>query len=538
MDTVEGVRFVADPLQKQPDGPLVIMDRPWETELLYYQSLHYDPNQSKYVLEYTLAGGDKERAAERAQLPSTVCRAVSQDGLVWTKPSLGLVDYQGSTDNNLVPSGQEYVPPRAANLGPSLSHDFDKARFRRYDLQNDGPVNTDHLFVTAVKRSFVNQCTDASSHPYRVGSWPMEKRGNEYLVLTDTAILYLGVGMDRYHSTEKITLHVEDKSTGNLYYFFRPGAPNYPPHDAPYDNMHMTRRCLGVMWTGDGLNWQRRLVAVPDENDAPGTEFYYITAIADRRETTLSRPAMDLENHWNKAAVEGLGINVGTLTIYDAKANRIWPELVYASDLLHWHRLAERHPLIPNGSPESFGYGLIKIASAYHVFNSQWWFPYQAINTLHQDYIGLAKMRSLDELRETYPNYAELPGFSSWKQYWQRCKSMRYYTGIGRCKSGRVCHAEPVEEKGTLTTVPIVLSGDTLLLNAIVPPAGSLQVEVLDEEGRPLPGFQRGDCKSIEGDSLSFDVAWEKEPLSRLQGKTVHLRFLLDSAKLYSFQLR
>ena len=105
--SVSGVRFVADPLQKQPDRPLVTMDKPWETELLYYKSLHYEKGPDEFVLEYELAGGDKQRAAERAELASTMCRAVSKDGLIWTKPSLGLVEYKGLTNNNLVPRGQE-----------------------------------------------------------------------------------------------------------------------------------------------------------------------------------------------------------------------------------------------------------------------------------------------------------------------------------------------------------------------------------------------------------------------------------------------
>jgi len=538
MDSVQSIRFVSNVLEKQPARPLFTMDQPWETELLYYKTLHYDEDRSEFVLEYELAGGDKQREEQRQNLPSTICRAVSKNGLDWTKPSLGLVEYEGSTNNNLVPSGQEYVPPRPENLSASLSHDLEKANFRHYKPQQDGPINLQNVFVTAVKKSFVSQCSDRSSHPFLAGSWPMEKRKNEYLVLTSEPILYVGVGMDLYHTTERITLHVEDKSTGTLYYFFRPGAPSYPPHDAPYDNMHMTRRCVGVMWSNDGINWQRRLVLVPDEHDAPGTEYYYITALVDELAVTSSRPAMALDNHWNKAAVDrGLGI-YGALTIYETKDNRIWPELVYANDLLHWNRFDQRQKLIRNGPPRSHDFGMIKLESHYHEIGDQWWFPYQAINTFHQDYIGLAMVGSLEQLREEFPNYAEMPGFVNWQQYWQRCKTMRYYTGIGRCLKGRVYHAEPEESKGSLTTRLVIFEGDSLLLNAVVSPSGTLQVEVLNKQGRLISGFEKENCQSIQGDSTQHKVHWKNGQISELKGNPVRLRFLLDRAQLYGYYLQ
>ena len=105
--------------------------------------------------------------------------------------------------------------------------------------------------------------------------------------------------------------------------------------------MHMTRRCLGVMWTSDGRQWDRRLIAVPDENDAPGAQFYYNTLYPGKQANT-GRPAMSLEKHWNNALIDAPGSTVGTLSIYDAKANQIWPELVCVEDLLHWRRFAER----------------------------------------------------------------------------------------------------------------------------------------------------------------------------------------------------
>lgn len=537
-DALRDARFVTDPLQKKPHRPLIVMDQPWETELLYYKTLHRDPVTNDFVLEYELAGGEKKRETERAQLPSTICRAISQDGLAWTKPSLGLATFRGSTDNNLVPADQRRLPPRPQKLPPSLKHDYDKATFRHYEAKKDGRVNLQNVFVTAVKESFPNLCGHESSHAFRTGAWPMEKRGDEYLALTREPILFVGVGMDLYHSTEKLTLHVEDKSTGTLYYFFRPGAPSYPPHHVPYDNMHMTRRCMGVMWTSDGLNWQRRLVAVPDEHDALGTQFYNVTAYNTDPESAFGRPAMSLEEHWNKVAVDGARFTIASLTIFDAKANQLWPELAAIDDLLHWRRFPLREKMIPNGPEGTYDYGLIKVESHYHEFDGEWWFPYQAINTLHQDYIGLARMADVEQFQREFPNYEQTPAFKSWSQFWERCKSMRYTTGMARCLPLRVCHIEPVGHFGTATTGPLILDGGTLSINAAAAPSGSVRAEVLDRSGTPIPGFEWRNCRPVTADSTDSEIAWENAALRAASGQEVFLRFHIDRAKLYSYQFK
>jgi hypothetical protein len=363
----------------------------------------------------------------------------------------------------------------------------------------------------------------------------MEKKGDEYLVLTREPILYVGAGMDLFHTTEKITLHVEEKSTGKLYYFFRPGAPSYPPHNTPYDNMHMTRRGIGVMWTSDGLRWDRRLIAVPDENDPPGAQFYYNTLYA--ADGSISgRPALALEDHWNETAVEHGRATVASFTVYDAKANQLWPEFATTDDLLHWRRFLPRKKMIPNGPPGSYDHGLIKVDSHFHQFNNEWWFPYQAINTLHQDYIGLARMNDVEQLKREFPNYAQMPGFENWNQYWERCKSMRYYTGIARCLPGRICHVEPTEEKGSLTTGVVFLEGAQLFVNAEVEPTGSLLVELLDQSGSAVPGFTRHDCRPVHGNSADLEVAWKGAELNSLERREVRLRFHLDRAKLFGYR--
>ena len=90
---------------------------------------------------------------------------------------------------------------------------------------------------------------------------------------------------------------------------------------------------------------------------------------------------------------------------------------------------------------------------------------------------------------------------------------------------------------GELVTKPLVFDGGNLTLNASTSGAGSIQVEVQDAAGQPVPGYALADCPEIFGDQLSHVVRWRKGgDLRPLSGKTVRLRFVLKDADLYAFQ--
>jgi hypothetical protein len=92
---------------------------------------------------------------------------------------------------------------------------------------------------------------------------------------------------------------------------------------------------------------------------------------------------------------------------------------------------------------------------------------------------------------------------------------------------------------GELVTRPITFTGKTLRLNFATSAAGSLQVELQDEHGKPLPGFSLDDCEELFGDTLDRRVHWKTKPdLSPLIGRPVRVRFVLRDADLYSFQFR
>ena len=92
---------------------------------------------------------------------------------------------------------------------------------------------------------------------------------------------------------------------------------------------------------------------------------------------------------------------------------------------------------------------------------------------------------------------------------------------------------------GELVTRPITFTGKVLWLNFATSAAGSLLVELQDEQGQPLPGYSLDDCEELFGDTLDRGVNWKtKADLSDLMGHTIRVRFVLRDADLYSFQFR
>ncbi len=86
-------------------------------------------------------------------------------------------------------------------------------------------------------------------------------------------------------------------------------------------------------------------------------------------------------------------------------------------------------------------------------------------------------------------------------------------------------------------TRPIRFSGDDLVLNYSTTASGSIRVEVQDESVKPVPGFTLEDAPQLFGDALDEAYHWKDGArLSRLKGKAVRLRFVMQDADLYAIR--
>jgi hypothetical protein len=95
--------------------------------------------------------------------------------------------------------------------------------------------------------------------------------------------------------------------------------------------------------------------------------------------------------------------------------------------------------------------------------------------------------------------------------------------------------ARPVtRQASTLITRPVRFSGAHAFVNADV--KGSLRVELLDRNGRTIPGFSAERCEVLTGDSTRHAIRWSgPPPLESVANTPVRFKFVLDRARLFAF---
>ncbi|MBV7329327.1 hypothetical protein KFU94_13970 [Chloroflexi bacterium TSY] len=102
---------------------------------------------------------------------------------------------------------------------------------------------------------------------------------------------------------------------------------------------------------------------------------------------------------------------------------------------------------------------------------------------------------------------------------------------------GFVSVAGPYTGWGEFTSQPFIFTGHRLTLNYSTSGGGSIQVELQDESGTPIPGFTLAECDEIYGDKINGVVRWQGgEDVSALVGQPVCLRVQLRDAHLFAFQ--
>ena len=90
-----------------------------------------------------------------------------------------------------------------------------------------------------------------------------------------------------------------------------------------------------------------------------------------------------------------------------------------------------------------------------------------------------------------------------------------------------------------MVTKPVRFSGSRLVLNFATSAPGSIQVEIQDAAGKPVPGYRLDEARETIGNEIEREVSWKNGPdVSALAGKTVRLRFVMKDADLYAFRFR
>lgn len=110
IDRLDDARLVLH--RPQAREVAIVHDQPWEGNTCFYHSVFRDDDL------YRMYYRGSHHVPGQSASHQTVCYAESQDGVKWTKPRLGLVEFNGSKENNIIWDGvgrHNFVPFKDPN---------------------------------------------------------------------------------------------------------------------------------------------------------------------------------------------------------------------------------------------------------------------------------------------------------------------------------------------------------------------------------------------------------------------------------------
>ncbi|MCC6681100.1 MAG: hypothetical protein IT445_09385 [Phycisphaeraceae bacterium] len=292
IDSVHSIKRTLHPMQKHPANPVIVPDKPWEgAAVLGGGGTLRDENTGQFRIWYKAhhpVYGPPPKYETRIRRSFT-CYAVSDNGLEWTKPKLGIVKYQGNKANNIVLAACEsnvavqemFEPPPTARVIRAMS----------YVHYVPSEADPQRRYVSLVRmRGFTTFTSSDGIH------WT--DRGKVFDQAYDATSIQYDPVRHMYYGSAKIWAH--------------------------------GRRARGYSESPDGINWSDTLYQLDiDQRDHPADQMYQL-------------------NSWYYET-----LHLGLLKMYHHEPeHRLDLQLVSARDPRHWDR-RYREPVLACGDRAS-----------------------------------------------------------------------------------------------------------------------------------------------------------------------------------------
>ncbi|MBM83356.1 MAG: hypothetical protein CMJ78_22570 [Planctomycetaceae bacterium] len=194
----------------------------------------------------------------------------------------------------------------------------------------------------------------------------------------------------------------------------------------------------------------------------------------------------------------------------DKRNPLLWVELITSRDGLSWHRVPVKQPLIGMGDVGEFDRFTNMIIGGP---------PVRVGDRLYLYYRGTAVRHSpYDGTDDT---------------------GMRFPGGMGLAtlRVDGFASLSASYDGGEVTTKLFRCNGGPLEVNAKAD-FGRLRAAVLDDNGKPIPGYIDKECQVIQQDGIQLSVRWQDHVnLKALTGRPIRLRFHLENARLFSYRI-
>lgn len=412
--------------QPEPQEVVLVTGEPWEGNTCAYYTIFRDGDV--YRMYYRGSHGDVKTG--KTQHPEVTCYAESCDGIHFVKPKLGLVEWDGSKENNIILEG----------LG---SHCF--VAFR-----DDNP-----------------DCSPEARYKGISRGRPEGKRG-----------LYVFQSPNGIHWSL-----IRDEPVITEGYFDSQNLAFWDPVAKEYVDYHRTfvNRVRSIMTcrSTDFVNWTKPVL------------LKYTEGTPDQHLYTNAIRSYERAPH----------IRIGFPTRYRPSDSQVEPIFMSSRDGVKFHRWNKA--VIPPDAPEE-----------------------RDGNRSNYMANGLVSLVGNDRELAVYASEAYYEGPDS------RLRRFTY-------RVDGFVSLQSEAAGGELITKPLKFRGEQLVLNFATRSGGRVAVEIQDENGQPIPGFELSKCQPLTGDSISQTVAWKtSDSVAGLSGKTIRLRIVIQDADVYSIRFR
>jgi hypothetical protein len=468
------VDLIVNTAKKDPRNP-VLQGEPgsWDAQAICYGTVLQD--EGRYRMWYTARSGTTDCAV--------CCYAVSDDGITWERPNLGLFEYHGSTDNNICALGEippQELPIRSGRPTPNPSVYKDEREpdpAKRYKMMlNSQYVHDVKLFCLLLYSPDGIHWTPADPHPEVTGRTPFMRAERGVVELMEAnAFFYDELEPD---STRRWKVYGQAAGRTGPGGEVRVGVVAHSPD--------------GEHWT---VEWDRPVL------DPRGGSYVgdHLLSVWPYREYYLGVPD-------------------------------VWPEsrscddeLTVSRDGYHFVRVADGQKLIARGEMGEWDAQFVSNANTLVTAGDQILIYYAG--TRQPNLIGHpATHYVIEDATHGQTGLARVP-VDGWT-----------YLRVRADRSA-----------GSVTTNPIAgsdLSGLDLTVKAdhLRPGRDYLVAELIREpDGAVLPGFAAADCTPVDTDGDAAVVCWEGKRIGEAAAAAaLRIRFHLmgDGARFYCFGFR
>lgn len=427
---------------------------------------------------------------EASEVRGAICYARSADGIHWKKPMLGITDYQGNKENNIV-------------LGQGAGD--------VYIGQDGGMVFLDPTAPTDQRFRFVIRINRLNKYVHIFSSgdglhWKMTHR---------SAITYRP--MEKGHHLDSQNVIFYDDRINKYVAYVRKNLMRWPSAGRTIARAESDRL------DGFPVVQDMPIVLGPDSSDLHHEEVamvdYYMSAAvkypwAEDAYYMFPTAYYHYMGRFSREFAEDCPTNAGPLHTQFAASR----------DGVAWERY-DRRPFVDLGRKGQFDWASSR---------TMW---------------GIVP--SVDD-QEMYLYYRASDWLHGWDRD-ERNKRLLTAAGLGADQNIAVISrvvsrkdgfvsARAAYTGGEFITPPLIFKGSKLVLNVDTSATGIVQVEILDQDGAPLTDsrWRIDDCDRIHtANEINRAVTWRgNSNLSEFAGKPIRLRFVMWDTDLYAFQFQ